>query len=289
MKPENANSLRMSLLNDCRTIGDLRSRLIHDYPTVPDRNSFLQGASQLLVDLCSEMKASALADKQRSRLADQLYLLALELPPRVERLITAIEPVEEFRARKNLEEAWISLLDGLQKFEARAGPIELSIYFGKRANVTALPPEAIGPKVFLSYAHDDKKRVESLRRELIARGLDAWWDGQILPGEDWELMIKTAIEESVAFVVCFSKNVDAKNRSGIFPEVLQALEIYRQLRPGSIFLIPVRLDDCEVPRFKIDGVRDLAKLQYENLFPDDRKSEAIDRLVRAVQQAADKH
>jgi len=250
---------------------------------------FLQAASKLLVDLSAEMKARGLPDKQGARVGNQLYLLTLELSSRIEQLVSSVGAIAEEEARKRVEETWIALLDGLHKLEALIGPVELSTYLGNRVTSTSHPIETMGPKVFLSYSHSDSTRVELLRRDLIAKGLDLWWDHQILPGEAWELAIRTAIEQSAAFVVCFSKNVDAKTRSGIFPEVLRALEIYRQLRPGSIFLIPIRLNECDIPRFTIDGTRDLADLQHEDLFPDSRWNEAIDRLVHAVQRAAGKN
>jgi nucleoside phosphorylase len=128
--------VRASLLTSSMTIGELRSRLIHDYPAAPDRTSFLQDASDLLVDLCSSMKASASTNRQQSKIADQLYMLALELRSRTDDFVTSIEP-DEARARKPVEEAWIALLDGLKKLEVLTGPIVVSSYLKQKPSVTS--------------------------------------------------------------------------------------------------------------------------------------------------------
>src|SRR5689334_9700214 len=101
--------------------------------------------------------------------------------------------------------------------------------------------------VFLSYCRDNMDQVARLRGDLSAAGESVWWDQDIQPGQDWKLEIRQAMKDAYAVVLCFSKESQARNRSGIYPEALDAISAYREYAPGSIFLIPVRLSECEIP------------------------------------------
>jgi len=276
-----------TLLRGCGTLGNLRERLIRDYPHADDQDGFLEVTSRLLICICSDMKALSHSKSARGfKIIDQLYVMALELQHKVDDLTTAVEEGQRSSARKTLQASWVAMLDGLHKLEAIAGPIALEKYFGQAPVSTEQQNEKPEPKVFLSYSHADREVVEPFRRDLISRGLDVWWDRLILPGQDWEHEIKLAIEKSTAVIICFSKRIETTNRSGVFPEVLKALEIYRQFQPGRIFLIPVRLNDCEIPRFKIDGVRDLQSLQFQDLFPPDHRIQAITNILKAIRMSS---
>src|ERR1700691_3639919 len=99
--------------------------------------------------------------------------------------------------------------------------------------------------VFLSYCHDDAAEVELLYDELTAAGEDVWWDRHLKGGQDWKYEIKKAIRSAYAIVLCLSARSSSRKTSGLYPEALDAIELYREYAPGSIFLIPVRLTDCE--------------------------------------------
>jgi len=103
-------------------------------------------------------------------------------------------------------------------------------------------------KVFLSYARPDQPIVTDIYRFLDQHGCDPWMDTEkLLPGQDWEYEVEVAIEGSSAFVACLSKN--SVNRIGYAQtELKTALKYFDRFPEGKIFLIPVRLDDCEVPR-----------------------------------------
>jgi hypothetical protein len=111
-------------------------------------------------------------------------------------------------------------------------------------------------RVFLSYCREDLAAVEQLHTDLVKGGFAVWWDRDILPGHDWEFEIRKALAESDAFVVCFSKNTQARYKTGIFPELSQAIKVFRQMPPGSTFIFPVRLSECEIPSVEIDATRD---------------------------------
>ena len=139
--------------------------------------------------------------------------------------------------------------------------------------------------VFLSYCRDNESEVAKLRDDLIRSGEDVWWDRDILPGEDWQMTLQQAMKDAYAVVFCFSAETDARPESGMFPELRDAIDAYRNYRPGSIFLIPIRLSVSRLPDIKIDSVRTLSSLQYVNLFPESRRDAGLRRLVVALQKA----
>lgn len=137
--------------------------------------------------------------------------------------------------------------------------------------------------LFLSYCHDNADEVAKLRDDLIKAGENVWWDGDILPGQDWELAINQAMKRSYAVLLCLSKESQMRAVSGIYPEAMNAIEAYRRYKPGSIFLIPVRLSECEIPPIKIDGTRTLDQLQYVDLFPSSKRDANLRRLIQSIQ------
>jgi hypothetical protein len=139
--------------------------------------------------------------------------------------------------------------------------------------------------VFVSYCHDNSREVSPLRDDLVAAGERVWWDQEILGGQDWKREIRKAMEEAYAVVACFSKETDARQKSGIFPELLDAIEAYREYAPGSIFLIPVRLSQCSIPDVEISATQTLDRLQYIDLFPPSRRKDGLERLIKSLQEA----
>jgi hypothetical protein len=139
---------------------------------------------------------------------------------------------------------------------------------------------------FLSYCHDDKELVRALRHELSQNGLATWWDDEILPGQDWKREVRKALSVAYAVLVCLSRNLNVRDHSGVYPELLSAIEELRNRRPGEIFVIPVRLNDCEIPDVEIDATRTLKSIQYVDLFPDSERKKQIARLVTVLRQKA---
>jgi hypothetical protein len=128
-------------------------------------------------------------------------------------------------------------------------------------------------QIFLSYAREDREKVEQLYQDLRDAGFKPWMDTkEILPGETWENSIQKAIEHSDFVLVCLSINSITK-RGFLQKEINLALDIWQEKLEDDIYLIPVRLKDCEVPR----RLRDF---QWVNLFENDGWT----RLVKAIQE-----
>ena len=132
-------------------------------------------------------------------------------------------------------------------------------------------------QIFLSYAREDEEKVENLYRKLSDAEFKPWMDKKdILPGEIWQSCIQRAIRRSDFFLACLSAK--SVNRRGFLQrEIKDALDIWQEMLEDDIYLIPVRLEDCEVP----ESLRDF---QWVNLFEEDGWT----RLVTAIQAGVER-
>ena len=102
--------------------------------------------------------------------------------------------------------------------------------------------------IFLSYANEDRAAALSIHQFLEKNGLPAWIDvHDLLPGQEWEFEIDSAIRTSKVFIACMSTKSVSK-RGFVQSELRKALKVLETTPEGQIYLIPVRLDDCDVPR-----------------------------------------
>ncbi len=104
-------------------------------------------------------------------------------------------------------------------------------------------------KVFLSYASQDRSLVRELSRQLMGEGwIDIWRDEKnLLPGQDWRVKIEEAVEEADVVIICLS-NHSVSKEGHVQKELRYAREIALEKPEDAIFLIPLRLEECEVPR-----------------------------------------
>jgi len=110
---------------------------------------------------------------------------------------------------------------------------------------SARPPKK---KVFLCYAKEDQEKVEELYGTLKQGGHSPWMDKKdLLPGQDWEAEIRQAIEKADFFIACMSRK-SVNKRGYVQKEVRFALDVLGQIPHGQIFLIPLRLEPCDIPR-----------------------------------------
>ena len=101
------------------------------------------------------------------------------------------------------------------------------------------------PTVFLCYAGPDRQQVEQLFEKLQVDGFKPWMDKKsLLPGQDWKLEVKRAIETADFFVACISRSF--RDRTYGHKEIKLALDILDTMPEGTIFLVPLRLEDCSV-------------------------------------------
>jgi hypothetical protein len=116
-------------------------------------------------------------------------------------------------------------------------------------------------KVFLCHCVKDKPRVRELGCQLRALGVTTWLDeDDLLPGQERREEIPKAVAEADVVIVCLSDHSITK-QGFVQKEIRFALDIADEHPPGRIFIIPVRLVDCDVPDR-------LKKWQWVNLFED---------------------
>jgi len=105
------------------------------------------------------------------------------------------------------------------------------------------------PRVFLSYAQEDDELVGKIAEHLRQRGIDVWKANLSLrTGDHFKSKIDEAIEES-DFAVIFLSRHTAKKRGFVHQEIRKIIETARQCHPDKAYLLPVRLDDGDVPTF----------------------------------------
>lgn len=132
-------------------------------------------------------------------------------------------------------------------------------------------------KVFLCHSSDDKAQVRSLSKFLQSQGVAPWLDEEmLLPGQLWEDEIHKAVQNSDAIIVCLSTNSISK-RGYAQKEIRKAIDVAEEQPEGAIFLIPARLEDCEIPDR-------LSRRQWVNLFEEQGKGLLMRALVARASQ-----
>jgi hypothetical protein len=109
------------------------------------------------------------------------------------------------------------------------------------------PEAARKLRVFLCHALGDKPAVRDLYRRLRADGFAPWLDEEdILPGQDWDFEIKNAVCSADVVIVCLS--CQSVGKAGyVQKEIRFALDVADRQPEGTIYIIPLRLEACEVP------------------------------------------
>jgi formylglycine-generating enzyme required for sulfatase activity len=126
-------------------------------------------------------------------------------------------------------------------------------------------------RIFLCHASEDKTQVREVYQQLKALGFAPWLDAvDILPGQDWDYEIEQALETS-DFVLVFLSIRSVGKVGYVQREFRRALYHAEEIPEGFIHTIPVKLDDCTVPRR-------FSRHQWANL----SESGAFDRIVRAL-------
>lgn len=131
--------------------------------------------------------------------------------------------------------------------------------------------------VFISYAREDVEKVKRIRNRLAEAGMRPWLDiDQILPGEKWDKKIKEGLEQADFIILCLSNNSVSK-RGYLQKEIRYALNAVEEMLDSDIYLVPIRLDACEVPR----SLQDFQWVDYFSL-------EGPEKLLMAIREGAKK-
>lgn len=132
-------------------------------------------------------------------------------------------------------------------------------------------------KVFVSYAKEDRDLALKYYDLLLQEGAAPWMDVMhLLPGQNWEAEIDKAFSDANVVVLMLSKR-SVNKRGFVQREANDAIERLRYKQPTDIYVIPLLLEPCEVPRH-IAG-----RLQYVDL----STSGAWDQVRAALKLAAE--
>ena len=127
--------------------------------------------------------------------------------------------------------------------------------------------------IFLIYAHRDKLAVHKLYEHLTKDGINVWLDAEKLqPGQDWQHEIRKAIPKCDIIIVCLSQSFD-KQHGYRHEELNLAIGKANFLPDDEIYIIPVRLEECDMPEA-------LRRLHRVDLF----KTGGYKKLIHALQE-----
>ena len=136
-------------------------------------------------------------------------------------------------------------------------------------------------RVFLCHSSADKPVVRELYQKLRAEPwIQPWLDEEELyPGQDWDMEIEKAVEAADVIIVCLSTH--SVSEGGFAPgyiqrEIRSALD-YADYKPeGTLFIVPVRLEECDLPRR-------LRRWQYADYF-EGQRDRAFQRLLISLKR-----
>lgn len=136
-------------------------------------------------------------------------------------------------------------------------------------------------RVFLCHSSADKPAVRELYQKLRAEPwIQPWLDEEeLFPGMDWNLEIEKAIEATDVILVCLS-NSSITKEGYVQREIRIALD-YADYKPdGTLFIIPVRLEECTPPKR-------LSRWQYADYF-EGQRGRAFERLLISMKRYSEK-
>jgi TIR domain/NB-ARC domain len=118
-------------------------------------------------------------------------------------------------------------------------------------------------QVFLCHASEDKSVVRDIYQKLKRYNIEPWLDEKnLLPGERWEQLIPPVIRKSDIILICLSRASLIKD-GYVNYELHVILEAAKQKPPDTIYHIPFKLDDCEIP-YLLEGIH-----YVSNFVPED--------------------
>jgi formylglycine-generating enzyme required for sulfatase activity len=135
-------------------------------------------------------------------------------------------------------------------------------------------------RVFLCHSSNDKPTVRELYQKLRAESwIQPWLDEEELyPGQDWNMEIEKAVESADVIIVCLTKGSITKE--GYVQRELRTVLDFADYKPeGTLYIIPVRLEECEPPRR-------LRAWQYADYF-EGQHDRAFQRLLVSLKRRAD--
>lgn len=126
-------------------------------------------------------------------------------------------------------------------------------------------------KIFISYAKEDINYAEKLYNFLLSKNYDPWLDKKkLLVGQDWQFFIQDALQKADFIILLLSKTSVSK-RGFVQKEFRKALEYCEYKLDSDIYVIPIKIDDCDVPM----NLQKFQWLEYHN--------NAFEQITKAIE------
>jgi hypothetical protein len=135
--------------------------------------------------------------------------------------------------------------DSLNEFATNLRATYDSLAQTRQEAVGTLPTDA--PRVFLSYASEDRELVEQLAERLQAAGIAIWQDKQSLrAGDNWYRVLVQVLNKQVDAVVVVQTSAMVRRLEGYFyMEIAEALKRQERIKEGVRFVFPVSAGNVE--------------------------------------------
>ncbi|MCP4353758.1 MAG: toll/interleukin-1 receptor domain-containing protein [Desulfobacterales bacterium] len=140
-----------------------------------------------------------------------------------------------------------------------------------------LKEQPAGTRVFISCAEKDILIANQIYADIQKQGIIPWMTRKdIKAGEKTEIAGRRAIKDSNYFLALLSTS--SVNERGAFQkELKQAFDMLAEFPQGEIFIVPVRLDDCNTNNEALNDLHiiDLHKTSWNS---------GLQRIIQALQQ-----
>ena len=134
-------------------------------------------------------------------------------------------------------------------------------------------------QIFLAHANEDKEAVSKLYDRLKQAGYKPWLDEKdLIAGQNWRSVIEQEIPKSQLFIACLS-NLSIAKEGYVQKEFKLALKKYEEMPLGRIYIIPLRLNWCEIPNLPV-GEANLRDIHWLNYW----EESGFDQLERALER-----
>ena len=132
-------------------------------------------------------------------------------------------------------------------------------------------------RVFVCHAREDRPVVHAIYTRLLKEDwIDPWLDEEsLLPGQNRDLKLDDTLKSTHVVLVCLSKQ--SLDQEGDFQREIRSVVDQAKEKPeSSIFIIPIRLDDCEIPQL----LRSIQYIDFPTL-PEDKENAYV-RIRRSM-------
>jgi len=135
--------------------------------------------------------------------------------------------------------------------------------------------------VFLSCSAHDLNAARAYYEKFRAAGwIQPWLEEEdLLPGQDSRLEIEKAVRNADAVLVFLSSR-SVSQEGQVQRQLKLALDVADEKPEGTVFAIPIRLDDCSLPHR-------LGSWKPVDAFPADRQERAYERILASLRLRAD--